>query len=110
VTGFKNPIDTSVIRGFKISTLIFAEDQHWMIDQGETTLQVQEYAQLSQASLEVRLQDGLNSEEHLAGVVQEMNDMQLSFYLPVPLDKGCLLTVKLPYQYSVETITKVGTL
>ena len=39
-----------------------------------------------------------------------MNDMQLKFYLPVPLNAGCQVTVKLPSQYSVDTITQVGSL
>ena len=45
----------------------------------------------------MRVLDSVSTDESLSGVVQEMNDMQLSFYLPVPLDAGCLLTVKLPY-------------
>lgn len=64
-----------------------------MIDQGETTLQVNEYASLSQAQLDVRVLDSISIEEQLAGVVQELNEMQLSFYLPVPLNAGCQVTV-----------------
>jgi len=33
--------------------------------------------------------------------------MKLSFYLPVPLDEGCKVTVVLPQQYSTDTITIV---
>lgn len=35
--------------------------------------------------------------------------MQLSFFLPVPLSKGCVVTVKLPSQYNVSTISNVTT-
>ena len=69
VTGFKNPIDTSVVSGFKISTQIQSGTDFYMIDSGETTLKVNEYAVLSQASLEVRILDSLSIEEQLAGVV-----------------------------------------
>ena len=40
VTGFRNPIDTSMVSGFKISTQIEVNNQYWTIDQGQTTLQV----------------------------------------------------------------------
>lgn len=92
VTGFKNPIDTSIVSGFKISTQIQSGTNFFMIDQGVTTLQVKEYATLSQAKLDVRPQDSTTTDE-LAGVVQELNEMQLSFYLPVPLNAGCQVTV-----------------
>jgi len=36
--------------------------------------------------------------------------MQLNFYLPVPLNQGCKVTVELPVQYSIETVTSVNSL
>lgn len=45
-----------------------------------------------------------------AGMIQQADDMKLSFYLPVPLDQGCQVTVVLPEQYSVSTVETVGSL
>ena len=50
------------------------------------------------------------SDSPLNGMIQEVNDMQLTFYLPVPLNAGCRVTVELPEQYSVETLSVVNTL
>ena len=36
--------------------------------------------------------------------------MLLDFILPVPLGEGCLVTVKLPKQYTTATITEIVTL
>ena len=36
--------------------------------------------------------------------------MTLSFYLPVPLDQGCRLTVQLPDDYDISTVEYVGSL
>jgi hypothetical protein len=43
-----------------------------------------------------------------AGMIQFTEDMTLSFYLPVPLNAGCSLTVELPSHYNVDTIDYVG--
>lgn len=45
-----------------------------------------------------------------AGMIQQADDMKLSFFLPVPLNQGCKVTVVLPAQYSISTIKYVGTL
>lgn len=37
-------------------------------------------------------------------MIQELNDMRLDFFLPVPLNQGCKLSIFLPEQYSVDTI------
>ena len=42
-----------------------------------------------------------------AGMIQHTDEMQLSFPLPVPLNKGCRVTVTLPPQYSVDTVSVV---
>jgi hypothetical protein len=36
--------------------------------------------------------------------------MILEFFLPVPLNKGCLVTVTLPKQYSVSTVQELYTM
>jgi hypothetical protein len=43
------------------------------------------------------------------GIIQELNAMRLQFFLPVPLNAGCMIEVKLPSQYNVNTITTVYT-
>lgn len=43
-------------------------------------------------------------------MIQYTEDMTLSFYLPVPLNQGCQLTVELPSDYSTDDIEYVGSL
>ena len=57
---------------------------------------MKEYANIVQAKLDVLVLEDQPTNEQNDGVVQEMNDMRLEFYLPVPLDAGCRITVKLP--------------
>ena len=107
VTGFKNPIDTGLVDGFQV---ISAQQQQqygvfYAIDRGTGTLQVTEYARISQGKLEVR-----NADSEQAGMIQRAEEMKLSFYLPVPLNEGCKVTVELPQQYSVMTVTAVTSL
>ena len=40
-------------------------------------------------------------------MIQQTDSMTLSFYLPVPLNKGCQVTVVLPSQYSTSSIKRV---
>lgn len=63
-----------------------------------------DFAPISQGKLEVRY-----PEDPDAGMIQKTDDMKLSFYLPVPLDQGCKVTVVLPEQYNTKSLTKVGT-
>jgi len=42
-------------------------------------------------------------------MIQEINDMRLDFYLPVPLNAGCKLKIVLPVQYSVDYIQSLTT-
>jgi len=35
--------------------------------------------------------------------------MRLQFFLPVPLDKGFRITVTLPKEYNISTVTKIKT-
>ena len=37
-------------------------------------------------------------------MIQEINDMRLDFYLPVPLNPGCKVKIILPIQYSVDYV------
>ena len=42
-------------------------------------------------------------------MVQELNDMRLDFYLPVPLKVGCKIKIVLPEPYSVNTVQSLIT-
>lgn len=68
-------------------------------------MQVSQPAVLSQGSVASRFDDIKN-----AGTIQFSEDMSLNFYLPVPLNKGCRITVSLPPEYSTNTIEYVGSL
>jgi hypothetical protein len=66
---------------------------------------VSNYATLSQVTLGV-----LDPSVPGAGVVQQKDKMLLQFFMPVPLNAGCKVTVVLPRQYSVSTINQIYTL
>jgi len=72
VTGFKNPIQASLISGFQITTAILYQDTYYVIDQDETQLAVSDFAKLASPLISVIDETG---EDPLAGMVQEMNDM-----------------------------------
>ena len=105
VTGFKNPIQAGYERGFVITTAILYGNEFFAIDQDETQLSVGDYATLSSPKLSV-----INSDDPRAGMIQELNEMRLDFFLPVPLNPGCVLTIFLPEQYSIDTISSLTTL
>lgn len=75
-----------------------------MIDEDVTELTVSKYATLSSPTLSV-----IDTESELAGMIQEINDMRLNFYLPVPLNPGCKVKIILPEQYSVDYIKSLST-
>ena len=105
VTGFKNPIETGYVEGFKIWTAVRTGSNFFTVDEAVTSLTVSEYAKLNQAQLSVKDYD-----MPTAGMVQETNEVRLDFYLPVPLNPGCKLEVTLPAQYSVEDVKQVQSL
>lgn len=107
VTGFKNPIQASLISGFRITTAILYQDTYYVIDQDETQMAVSDFASLANAQISVIDETG---EDPLAGMVQEMNDMQLDFFLPVPLNKGCKVKLGFPPQYSIDDVHTLETL
>ncbi len=102
VTGFKNPIDSGVVKGFEITSLVRANNQFYAIDFGVGIFSVQNYAPIMQGSIKVT-----DPKDSSAGMIQQTDSMTLSFYLPVPLNKGCQVTVVLPSQYSTSTIKRV---
>ena len=104
VSGFKNPIEAGYVSGFRIQTAILYGSDFYVIDEDETQLTVSKYATLSNPSLSV-----LDTENELAGMIQEVNDMRLNFYLPVPLNPGCKVKIILPEQYSVDYIGSLHT-
>lgn len=105
VTGFKNPIQASYVQGFKITTAILFGTDFYVIDEDETQLTVSLYATIASPKLSV-----LNEDDSRAGMIQELNDMKLDFFLPVPLNSGCKLKLILPQQYSVDDIKSLTTL
>jgi hypothetical protein len=105
VTGFKNPIDTSLVTGFVLQTAIQTKTGTYIIDEGTSSLFVSDYATLQQGKLYVRDPTIKN-----AGTIQHLDTMILEFFLPVPLNKGCLVTVTLPKQYSVSTVQELYTM
>ena len=105
LSGFKNPIEAGYVAGFKISTRIRSGSDFYIIDQDEASLEVSEYTTISNAKLTVIDVD----DDPKAGMIQELNDMRLDFYLPVPLNDGCKVHVGLPQQYSVNEIRRVET-
>lgn len=104
VKGFINPIEATLVDGFKIQTAILSGTDFYFIDEGFAQMSVAEWATLTRPTITV-LDEGAAD----AGMVQEMNDMQLNFYLPVPVNKGCILKVFLPEEYSVNDINTVVT-
>ena len=105
LSGFKNPIETGFVDGFKISTRVRSGSDFYVVDEDVSSLTVSEYATLSNAKLSVKDPD----DNPLAGMIQEVNDMRLDFYLPVPLNEGCKVHVALPEEYSVSEIQRVMT-
>ena len=105
LSGFKNPIETGYVDGFKISTRVRSGSNFYVVDEDVSSLTVSEYATLSNAKLLVKDPDG----NPLAGIIQEVNDMKLDFFLPVPLNEGCKVNVALPEEYSVSEIQRVMT-
>jgi hypothetical protein len=77
----------------------------WPIYIESGSLKVQITAKLSQGKFESRFPDSVD-----AGMIQHTEDMKLSFYLPVPLNEGCIVTVELPIEYETTEIAYVGTL
>ena len=105
LSGFKNPIEAGYVDGFKLSTRIRSGSEFYVIDQDVASLEVTEYTTISNAKLSViEIED-----DPLAGMIQEINDMRLDFYLPVPLNAGCKVNVALPSQYSVSEVRRVET-
>ena len=102
VTGFKNPIEAGYVDGFKIQTAILYGSDFFIIDEDETSLTVMQSATLSSPTLRV-----LDTEDPLAGMIQEVNDMRLDFYLPVPLNAGCKIEIVLPEQYSLDDVKQL---
>ena len=85
-------------------TKVMYENEFYTVDFGSTTIEVTDYATLNQADLLVDQSTLANR-----GVIQEFNVMKLQFFLPVPLNAGCMIEVKLPPQYSVDTISTIYT-
>ena len=104
ITGFTNPIDTSLFTGFSVRSLVKELNVFYPIDVGYGSLQITDYALISGAKLEV-----VDLGDSTAGMIQQSDEMKLSFILPVPLNEGCKVTVVLPSQYSVSTIEEVKT-
>ena len=57
-----------------------------MIDEGEASVVATQYATLSSPNLRVYNDTGIDEK---AGMIQELNDMEIQFFLPVPLNPGC---------------------
>jgi hypothetical protein len=53
VQGFKNPIDTGLVEGFTVTSMIKEENEFYPIDMGKGTLQVSEFASIFQGTLDV---------------------------------------------------------
>ena len=75
---------------------------------------VSEFAKLANPSITVipdpdRI-DEATGEDPLAGMIQEMNDMSLDFFLPVPLNIGCKVKITFPSQYSLDDVHTLETL
>jgi len=51
----------------------------------------------------------INLDDPKSGMIQEINEMRLDFYLPVPLNAGCKVKIVLPIQYSVDYIESLTT-
>lgn len=105
MNGYKNPIDTNLVSGFKLQTAIQTKSGTFIIDEGTATVKVSDFATLQQGRLSVR--EPTVAE---AGTVQHLDTMLLEFFLPVPLNKGCMVTVTLPKQYSISTIQSIYTM
>lgn len=105
VSGFKNPIEAGYVNGFQIQTKILQGSEFFVIDEDVTQLTVSKYATLSIPTLSVIETDN----EELDGKIQEVNDMRLNFYLPVPLNPGCQVKIILPEQYTVDYIGSLYT-
>ena len=103
MTGFKNPIDTALKEGFEITSYQRVGGEDFPIDFGKGSLKVEEYAVIDGGKLEV-----INESGRTAGLIQQNDEMQLSFYMPVPLDEGCQVKVTLPSQYSTEFVKRVA--
>jgi hypothetical protein len=106
VTGFKNPISTDEVSGFTVTSMVvddYDDKLFYPIDSGFGTLQVTDYALIQQGRFEVKDQD-----DPISGMIQQADQMKLTFYLPVPLDAGCVVTVSLPGQYDTSLITSVN--
>ena len=102
VTGFKNPIDAKAVTGFRVTSQVSKNGVFFPIESTTGEVKVSTPAQITSGSLKVRFPD---SED--AGMIQHTDEMQLSFPLPVPLNQGCRVTVTLPPQYSVDTVSVV---
>ena len=108
VKGFKNPIESGYVGGFKLTTAILYQEDFFVIDDGMGELEVSEYATLSSPKLSVLIEE--DTDEDKAGMIQEINSMRLDFFLPVPLNPGCVVDIFFPEQYSVETVKTMTTL
>ena len=82
------------------------QDQYYVIDEDETQLAVSDFARLANPTISVIDETG---DDPLAGMVQEMNDMRLDFFLPVPLNPGCKVKINFPKQYSLDDVHTLET-
>ena len=82
------------------------QSSYYVIDEDETQLAVSDFAKLANPTISVIDETG---DDPLAGMVQEMNDMRLDFFLPVPLNPGCKVKITFPQQYSMDDVQTLET-
>ena len=96
ITNFLNPISTSTYSGYTVST---ADSNDGLINTGTTTIRVTDSAAVYDTTME----------SNDTTTVQELAVFRIQFFVPVPLNTGCILDVVFPddFQLSASNLTNV---
>jgi hypothetical protein len=86
VTNFLNPITTATFSGFTVTTL---DSSNGSIDTASATLKVATSADVYGTSI--------TSKD--TTIVQELAELRIQFYVPVPLNSGCIIDVTFPSDF-----------
>ena len=89
VNNFYNPISTTAYSGFSVETLDSIDGS---IDIGSSTLRVRTPAVVYNTTLQAKD----------TTTVQEIAELRVQFFVPVPLDSGCIIDVTYPSDFTLS--------
>ena len=70
VSGFRNPLDTGVYRGFFVTSMLNSGGENYPINTGSGIVQVTDYASITSGSIKIR-----NLADPNAGIIYHADEM-----------------------------------